>query len=255
GGVGLYAPTRLYGEPDDVRRFVDRAHALGLGVILDVVYNHLGPDGAFHREFSADYYSARYANEWGDALNFDGANAGPVREFFIANAGYWIDEFHLDGLRLDATQTIHDASGDHILAAIGRRLREAARGRGTPTRDIAPSALVTYLQNHDQVANAGRGERLHQLTDPGRFRAVTALLLLVPQTPLLFQGQEFCASSPWLFFADHTPELATLVRNGRAEFLAQFPSLATPAMVPGLPDPCDGATFGRCKLDPVERRR
>src|SRR2546428_1150994 len=130
-GVDLYAPTRLYGEPDDFRRFVDRAHALGVGVILDVVYNHLGPDGAFHREFSADYYSARYANEWGDALNFDGPDAGPVREFFIANAGYWIDESHLDGLRLDATQSIFDASDDHILAAIVREVRRAGHGRAT----------------------------------------------------------------------------------------------------------------------------
>src|SRR5439155_787619 len=239
---GPHGPSRVV-DPD---RFdwTDRGWR-GVTREGQVLYNHLGPDGAFHREFSADYYSARYANEWGDALNFDGANAGPVREFFIANAGYWIDEFHLDGLRLDATQTIHDASGDHILAAIGRRVREAARGRatllvaenesqdvtllrpaasgghgldmswsddfhhaarvaltgrneayytdyhgtpqelvsaakwgylyqgqhyhwqrkrrGTPTRDIAPSALVTYLQNHDQVAHAGRGERLHQL--------------------------------------------------------------------------------------------
>src|SRR5436309_928801 len=153
-GVDLYAPTRLYGEPDDVRRFVDRAHALGLVVILDVVYNHLGPDGAFHREFSADYYSARYANEWGDALNFDGANAGPVREFFIANAGYWIDEFHLDGLRLDATQTIHDASDDHILAAIGRRVREAARGRATLLVAENESQDVTLLR---PAASGGHG--------------------------------------------------------------------------------------------------
>ena len=336
-GVDLYAPTRLYGEPDDFRRFVDRAHALRLAVILDVVYNHLGPDGAFHREFSPDYYSARYANEWGDALNFDGANAGPVREFFIANAGYWIDEFHLDGLRLDATQTIHDASADHVLAAMSRRVREAARGRstlliaenepqdvkllrstasegygidmlwnddfhhsarvaltgrneayytdylgtpqelisaakwgylyqgqryrwqrkrrGTPAQDVAPSAFAIYLQNHDQVANTGRGERLHQLTDPGRFRAMTAFLLLAPQTPLLFQGQEFCASSPWLYFADHTPELAELVRKGRLEFLAQFPSLATPAMAACLADPGDRATFERSKLDLTERER
>src|SRR5262249_48419119 len=116
-------------------RFVDRAHALGLAVILDVVYNHLGPDGAFHREFSADYFSTRYANEWGDALNFDGANAGPVREVFIANAGYWIDEFHLDGLRLDATQTIHDASVDHVLTAIARA---CARRRSGGTRCSLP---------------------------------------------------------------------------------------------------------------------
>ena len=109
-GVDLFAPTRLYGSPDDFRRFVDRAHAAGLGVILDVVYNHLGPDGDYHRVFSPDYYKKEGKNDWGDSLNFDGENSGPVREFFVANAGYWIDEFHVDGLRLDATHAIHDSS-------------------------------------------------------------------------------------------------------------------------------------------------
>ncbi len=112
-GVNLFAPTRLYGVPDAFRRFVDQAHAAGLGVILDVVYNHLGPDGNYLTQFSADYFTDRYKNEWGQAINFDGKNAGPVREFFVANAGYWIDEFHLDGLRLDATQQIFDASREH----------------------------------------------------------------------------------------------------------------------------------------------
>jgi len=103
-GVDLFAPTRLYGTPDDFRRFVDRAHAAGLGVILDVVYNHFGPDGAYLTEYSDDYLTDRYENEWGKPINFDGQNSRPVREFFVANAGYWIDEFHIDGLRLDATQ-------------------------------------------------------------------------------------------------------------------------------------------------------
>ena len=130
-GVNLFAPTRLYGRPDDFRRFVDRAHAAGLGVILDVVYNHFGPDGNYLGQFSKDYFTDRYKNEWGEAINFDGPDAGPVREYFVANAGYWIDEYHLDGLRLDATQQIFDASPEHILAAVGRRVREAARGRAT----------------------------------------------------------------------------------------------------------------------------
>src|SRR5205085_4409761 len=129
-GVDLYAPTRLYGSPDDFRRFVDRAHAEGLGVMLDVVYNHIGPDGNYLKQFSDDYFTDRYQNEWGEALNFDGENSGPVREFFISNAVYWIQEFHLDGLRLDATQQIFDSSAEHILAAISRKAREAARGRG-----------------------------------------------------------------------------------------------------------------------------
>ena len=336
-GVDLFAPTHLYGSPDDFRRFVDRAHAVGLGVILDVVYNHLGPDGNYLKAFSPEYFTDRYQNEWGEAINFDGPNAAAVREFFVSNAGYWIDEFHLDGLRLDATQQMFDASSEHILVAIVRRAREAAGGRstliiaenepqhvrllaapemggygcdaawnddfhhsaqvaltgrldayysdyrgapqelvsaatrgylyqgqrspwqrkrrGTSTRGYALARFVAYLQNHDQVANSARGERLHMLTSPGRYRAIAALLLLGPGTPLLFQGQEFCASTPFLFFADHTRELAALVRGGRADFLAQFPGIATPAMRAALPDPADPRTFERCVLDPSERAR
>jgi len=333
-GVGLYAPTRLYGEPDDFRRFVDLAHRTGLGVILDVVYNHSGPDGCYLREFSPTWFTDRYSNEWGDALNFDGADAAPVREFFIANAGYWIDEFHLDGLRLDATQSIHDASAEHVLAAVARRARQAAgprtivlvaenepqdvrllrptaqhgygldgvwnddfhhsarvaltgrreayytdyggtarelvaaakwgylyqgqhyawqrQRRGTPTLGIESSRFVAYLQNHDQVANSASGLRLHALTSPGQLRAMTALLLLGPWTPLLFQGQEFASSGPFLYFADHAGGLAPAVRQGRAEFLAQFPSIAA-GLLDQLADPGDRATFERCKLDTGER--
>jgi maltooligosyltrehalose trehalohydrolase len=336
-GVNLFAPTRLYGSPDDFRRFVDRAHAVGLGVILDVVYNHLGPDGNYLREFAEDYFTDSYTTDWGAAINFCGENAGPVREYFIANAGYWIDEFRLDGLRLDATQNIYDLSGDHILAAVTRRARSSARGRsiiivaenesqetilvrppeqggygidalwnddfhhsamvamtgrneayysdylgkpqefisavkygylyqgqwykwqewrrGTPSLKIPPSAFVIFIQNHDQVANSARGERCHQLTSPGCYRAMTALTLLAPGTPMLFQGQEFAASSPFLFFADHKDELAPLVRKGRAEFLAQFDSLATPEAQAILDDPCDEGTFERSKLDLSERER
>jgi maltooligosyltrehalose trehalohydrolase len=332
-GVALYAPTHLYGTPDDLRRFVDRAHAEGLGVILDVVYNHMGPEGCYLDQFSPQYRTDRYPNEWGQSLNFDGPGAEAVREFFIGNAGYWIDEFHFDGLRLDATQTIRDASPDHVVAALVRRARQAGRGRdvivvaenepqdvriieppsaegfgadalwnddfhhtarvaltgcregyytdyrgtpqelisavkwgflfqgqrygwqnkprGTPTLEQPPATMIAFLQNHDQVANTLRGERLHRIVDPGNYRALTALLCLAPSTPMLFQGQEFGASSPWLYFADHTGELGRQVRRGRAEFLAQFPSLA--AASPVLPDPLDPATFQRCKLDPAER--
>jgi maltooligosyltrehalose trehalohydrolase len=128
-GVDLFAPTRLYGRPVDFRRFVDRAHALGIAVILDVVYNHVGPDGNYLKSFSAAYFTDLYDNEWGAAINFDGPDSGPAREFFRANAGYWIDEYHLDGLRLDATQQIFDRSDDHIIAAIVRQVRSAGRGR------------------------------------------------------------------------------------------------------------------------------
>jgi maltooligosyltrehalose trehalohydrolase len=336
-GVFPYAPTRLYGSPDDFRAFVDRAHQLGLGVILDVVYNHLGPAGCVHREYSGAYFTSGRDTDWGDALNFAGPDAAPVREYFASNAAYWIDEFHLDGLRLDAVQSIHDTSEDHIVgmvtrnarAAAGDRsvivvlenerqqswmLRPAARGglgvdaawnddfhhsaivavtgrseayysdhRGTPqevisaarrgylfqgqhyswqkqargTRggDIPPAAFVNFLENHDQVANAGDGSRLHARTSPGQYRAMTALLLLLPGTPMLFQGQEFGASSPFLFFADHEPPLSAAVQKGRAEFMAQFPSLAALGARGALPAPHDPATFERCKLRWEERER
>jgi maltooligosyltrehalose trehalohydrolase len=132
-GVDLYAPSRLYGTPDDFRRCVDRAHATGIGVILDVVYNHYGPDGNYLREFTPDHISTLHASEWGDSPNFDGDNSGPVREMIVANAGYWIDEFHFDGLRLDATQQVYDDSPRHILADVTREVERSARGRGTWT--------------------------------------------------------------------------------------------------------------------------
>jgi maltooligosyltrehalose trehalohydrolase len=336
-GVNLFAPTRLYGRPDDFRRFVDTAHRHGIGVILDVVYNHLGPDGNYLKPFSPAYFSTKHKTEWGEAINFDGEDSGPVREFFLANAGYWIDEFHLDGLRLDATQNIYDDAPPprHILTEIGRRVRAAANGRATivvsenepqhtelvrpeaaggfgldalwnddfhhaamvaltgrseayytdyrgtaqefisavkygylyqgqyyswqekrrgrPAFGVPPAAFVTFTQNHDQVANSGRGLRAHQLTSPGRYRAMQALLLLGPGTPMLFQGQEFASRSPFLYFADHAPELAKLVQAGRVEFLAQFRALADPAMKPVFADPESVQTFDRCKLDFRER--
>ena len=321
-GVDLFAPTRLYGRPDDFRAFVDRAHALGLGVLLDVVYNHLGPDGNYLGQYARAYVTERHATPWGPALNYDGADAGPVRELVLANAEYWVEEFHLDGLRLDATHTIHDDSPEHILAAVGRSVRERAGPRGTlvfaedesrrvalalPVKAggmgldgiwnddfhhaarvaatgrregyyrrylgsadellavthgtlaapeaLAPSRPVTFLENHDQIAHSARGLRLNALTSPGRWRALTALLLLSPGTPLLFMGQEFGATSPFLFFADHAPELAELVRQGRAEHLAQFESAADPAMQALLPDPGSPQTFARSRLDPAERGR
>ena len=337
-GVDLYAPSHLYGMPDDLRRFVDRAHQLGLGVILDVVYNHFGPDGNFLREFSPGYFSSRYDNEWGDAINFDD-DAAAVRELVIANAEYWIDEFHMDGLRLDATQQIFDASPDHVLAEMARRTRAAARGRsillvaenepqdtrllrsqdsggfgfdamwnddfhhaaivaltgrreayftdyggtpqefvsmakwgflyqgqryswqrarrGTPTFGFAPSQFITFLDNHDQIANApsGRGDRIHARSSPGMYRALTALWLLSPGTPMFFQGQEFAASSPFVYFADHAGELGAAVRAGRARFMSQFRSSATRPLGDALPDPHDEDTFRRCQLRHEERER
>jgi len=140
-GVCPFAPTRLYGEPDSFRRFVDEAHRVGLAVILDVVYNHVGPDGAFFDSYAKAFFSTRYENEWGNPINFDGDGCGPVREYFVSNAIHWIDEYHLDGLRFDATQTIHDSSREHVLAEIARRTRAAA----------APRSIILVAENETQT--------------------------------------------------------------------------------------------------------
>ena len=332
-GVNLYAPTRLYGTPDDLRAFVDRAHALGIGVILDVVYNHIGPDGNYLSDFARDYFTDRYANDWGEAINFE--TAAPARAFFVENAGYWIDEFHFDGLRLDATQDIHDVSGDHVVSELIRHarakagsraiyvvaenepqqtrlVRDPARGghggdalwnddyhhtalvaltgkreayyldyqgsvqelvscarfgylyqgqwyrwqkkrRGSPALDLPPRAFVSYLENHDQVANTAFGRRLHQVCSPSRLRALTAFTLLGPATPMLFQGQEFASSAPFLYFADHKAELGGSVAEGRREFLSQFPSVKDPDVQSALPPPVHEETFRRCTLNLAER--
>ncbi len=130
-GVNWFAPTRLYGTPDEFRYFVNQAHAVGLGVILDVVFNHLGPDGNYLGKFSSDYFSTRYQCDWGDPLNFDGPNSAAVRDYVLANSAYWIKEFHLDGLRLDATQQIFDSSAENIIAAIVKAVRSAGAPRLT----------------------------------------------------------------------------------------------------------------------------
>ena len=335
-GVDLFAPTRLYGTPDDLRSFIGRAHALDLAVILDVVYNHFGPDGNYLAVYSSDYLTRENENDWGDSVNFDGPNSGPVREFFITNGRYWIEEYHFDGFRFDATQSIFDKSDEYIIGAIGRAARLTAgkrsliliaeneaqetklirarseggddldgllnddlhhtavvaltgrneayytdyRGapqefisaakygylfqgqpyswqeapRGTPTFGAPPEAFVAFIENHDQVSNTARGERLRFGTSPGRYRAMTALLLLGPWTPLLFQGQEFGSSKPFMFFTDvGDGGMREAIRKGRFEFLAQFPSLANKEVQRDLPSPSDPDVFARCKLDVSER--
>lgn len=329
-GVFWYAPTQLYGTPDDFRAFVDRAHGLGLGVVLDVVYNHFGPDGNYAGQFSPYYFTEKHHTEWGSAINYDGTQAGPVREFVAENAAYWVREFHVDGLRLDATQSVVDDSDDHIVTELTRAARAAAgdrsvviysedeknrchqvlppeeggwgadglcnddfhhscrvaatgnneayyrdftgspqelisairfghlfqgqwnsrqgRVRGYPTRKIPAQHFIHFLQNHDQVANSARGLRTHLLTSPGRHRALTALLLLGPQTPMLFMGQEFGASNPFLYFADHEPELAELVHHGRQEFMLQFPRIKSWNGDADLAHPADERTFLQSKL-------
>lgn len=314
-GVDLFAPTRLYGRPEEFKLFVDRAHALGLGVLLDVVYNHFGPDGCYLREFSDGYFEGR--TEWGEAIDF---RKRPVRELVTSNAAYWVAEFRVDGLRLDATQQIFDDSRPHVVREVADAARAAAGGRsvlivaenepadsafikqhgcdavwnddfhhsalvalhgrreayyqdfgGAPQEllsaakwgplyqgqyfgwqkkrrgafalDVPPERWITYLENHDQVSNSLDGARLADLAGAARVRALTAWWLLCPGTPLLFQGQELGSRSPFVFFADHHPDLGRQVRRGRGEFLTQFPGVKEGAQPP---DPCSEETFRRC---------
>ena len=334
-GVDLFAPHGRYGTPEDFREFVDRAHANGIGVILDVVYNHVGPAGNFFRHYSDDYFSRKHKGEWGAPFNLDGENSKPVREFFLTNACYWIEEYHLDGFRIDATQGIFDESEEHLLCAMTRQTRRHAgdkqlyfvgenepqltkllrpcgdggygldalwnddfhhtalvaltgrdeayytdykgtpqefiscakygylyqgqrykwqkKRRGTAAFGLEPAQFIAFLENHDQIANSGFGKRVHMETSPGRYRAMTALLLLGPWTPMLFQGQEFCASAHFFYFNDLRGDLRKEIVKGRRDFLCQFPSIASEETVEQLAVPHDPESFERSKLDLTER--
>jgi maltooligosyltrehalose trehalohydrolase len=328
-GVALFAPARCYGRPDDLRALVDAAHRHGLAVFLDVVYNHFGPDGAYATVFSRHYFTDRHRSPWGKGLNLDGAHCQEVRRFFIENALYWATEFHVDGLRLDATHALRDDSPTHFLAdlaaAVGayaprrvalvaedhRNLEALARplaaggmgfdatwaddfhhqarvhtahdcegyyvdftgsihdlaetlrrgwffrgqrstylggARGTDPSSLLPRQFVVCIQNHDQVGNRADGARLHHEIDPAAYRALSTLLLLAPQTPLLFMGQEWAATTPFLFFTDHAAELGLMVTAGRREEFGAFMAFADPSRRAQIPDPQDAVTFERSRL-------
>jgi maltooligosyltrehalose trehalohydrolase len=334
-GVSLFAPARCYGTPDDFRRLVDTAHRLGLAVVLDVVYNHLGPDGAYQGTFSALYFSKRHQSPWGAGINFDDQTSAPVRDYFIENALRWINEYHLDGLRLDATHAIVDLSARHIITSIsaavhasvkqtGRRvhliaedvrnlasivlpesqngwgidavwsddfhhqMRRALAGdhdgyfqdfdgtaesiaetackgwfytgqpasyfggpRGTDPVGLEYSKFVFFIQNHDQIGNRAFGDRLNHTISPAAYRAANVLLLLLPECPLLFMGQEWAATTPFLFFTDHNPELGTKVTEGRRREFRQFAAFSGAS--DAIPDPQALATFEASRLHWEER--
>ena len=334
-GASLFAPARCYGTPDDLRRLVDTAHGLGLAVILDVVYNHFGPDGAYVFAFSPFYRSERHESPWGAAVNFDGEHSGPVRAFFIENALYWLHEFHVDGFRLDATHFYVDdspvpflaeltdrvrasephravlvvAEDERNLATIVRRPREGGWGadavwaddfhhlvrrrvagdrdgyyhaftgsfadlattirrgwffsgqfsswaggpRGTDPLGLPVERMVVCIQNHDQVGNRAFGDRLHHVVKPEVYRALSALLLFVPETPLIFMGQEWGASTPFRFFTDHNASLGPLVTAGRRAEFARFDQFADEATRVHIPDPQAPATFDASRLNWRER--
>jgi malto-oligosyltrehalose trehalohydrolase len=330
-GVLPFAPDSAYGRPEDFKALVDAAHARGILVLLDVVYNHFGPEGNYLRAYAPQFFTARHKTPWGDAINFDGADSRPVREFVIHNALYWIEEYQLDGLRLDAVHTIRDDSPKQILCELAERVRAAAADRqvhlllenddnratllernadgrplwftaqwnddvhhvlhtaaaaeshgyytdyfgnterlgralaegfafqgelmpyhgcprGEPGAHLPPSAFVGFLQNHDQAGNRAFGERIGRLAGTQALRATAAVYLLLPQTPMLFMGEEWNASQPFLFFSDFSGGLGQAVREGRRREFARFPEFQDPALAARIPDPQSLETFQACKL-------
>ncbi|MEX2099877.1 MAG: malto-oligosyltrehalose trehalohydrolase [Acidimicrobiia bacterium] len=338
-GVDLFAPSRAYGRPEDLRALVDRAHALGLGVILDVVYNHFGPDGAYQAQFSPDYFNEAHHTPWGAAINLDGSASEHVREFFFENARHWLHEYHVDGFRLDAVHTLIDESEPHFLAAFrdrtsdGRRegqpapflLAEEHRNiarvmrrrssdgygfdatyaddfhhqvtriltthtdaylgdydgsatglatilrqgwlfsgqysrfhgehRGTDPSGLGLPRFMHCLQNHDQIGNRAFGDRMHHEVSAPAFRAATALLLFEAATPQIFMGDEWSATSQFLYFTDHNPELGRLVSEGRRNEFKHWGVFAAPEVREHIPDPQGEDTFQRSRLDWEERHR
>jgi len=330
-GVDLFAPASAYGTPDDLRALVDAAHETGLGVILDVVYNHFGPEGAYQGAFAEAYFSKHHITPWGAGLNWDGPDNASVRRYAIDNACHWISEYHIDGLRLDATHAIVDDSPVHLVRELAERAREAAGNRriviyaedgrheisrarlvdrggdgadgvwaddfhhdmrvmltnahenyfaaynGSPASiaeeigsgfgpvtamqahttsvdaDDPASAFVFCIQNHDQVGNRPFGDRLHHEINADRYAVASALLLFAPETPLLFMGQEFAASTPFLYFTDHPEDLGKLVTHGRREEFAGFGAFHDPALRETIPDPQAERTFLASKLRLEER--
>lgn len=326
-GVDLFAPSHAYGGPEGLRRLIDAAHARGLAVLIDAVYNHFGPDGNYLRCYSPHYFTGRHHTPWGDAVNYDGEGSAYVRSLVLSNVEMWIRDYHADGLRLDAAHAIVDEGRPHLLTEIAERARAAAPGRrvlviaedernerrlllppaegghgldgvwaddfhhqmrrafagdsegyyqdytggtedlartlnqgwyyqgqqsknlgharGTQAAGLPPSGFVLCIQNHDQVGNRAFGERLGHDVSPAAFRAMSALLLLSPYTPLLFMGQEWNASTPFLYFTDHNAELGRLVTEGRRKEFAGFARFAGAE----VPDPQAPDTFARSRLD------
>jgi maltooligosyltrehalose trehalohydrolase len=332
-GVDLWAPHAPYGGPEGLKRLVDACHGRGLAVLLDVVYNHLGPSGNYLSQYGP-YFTERYRTPWGPAVNFDDAGSDEVRRFVVENALAWLRDYRLDGLRLDAVHAIFDASATHVLEELacevdalesaqgrplvlvaesdlndprivrsrecggygvdaqwsddfhhalhvvltgerdgyyadfdglrdlatalerayvyaGRRSEHRGRRHGRSPAGLPASRFVGFLQNHDQIGNRACGERMGHLVSQRRLLVGAALLLTAPLVPLLFQGEEWGASAPFLYFTDHDdPELARAVSEGRRREFAAF------AWSPDdVPDPQAEETFARSRLDWADRSR
>jgi maltooligosyltrehalose trehalohydrolase len=324
-GVFLFAPAHDYGHPDGFRTLVNAAHNVGLAVILDVVYNHLGPDGNYLGSYSKNYFNDAHHTPWGSAFNLDKPDFKPVRTFFSENPIYWMEEFHIDGFRLDATHAIPDDSPKHLIQEIAESVQE--RGglvicedprndrmlilprdqdgygcdavwaddfhhvvrvqmtgenegylsyftgsmkelmktlregwlfsgdiqkdgipRGTNGSDLEPERFVHCISNHDQVGNKAFGTRLNHIVTPAAYRAASALLLTAPYSVMLFMGQEWAASSPFLYFTDHYEELGKGITEGRRKEFADFSEFNDPKALKQIPDPQALTTFEISKL-------
>jgi malto-oligosyltrehalose trehalohydrolase len=330
-GVLPFAPQRAYGTPDELKALIDAAHARGLCVFLDAVYNHFGPEGNYLHAYADPFFTERHHTPWGSAINVDGERSATVRDFFVQNALYWLREYRFDGLRLDAVHEIRDDSprpfleelaararagvepdrhvhlvlendanqarllrsydaqwnddahhAFHVLLTgerdgyyrdyareparlLGRALAEGFayqgeasehRGgapRGEPSASLPATAFVDFLQNHDQIGNRALGERITMLANEDAVRAATAVLLLAPAIPLLFMGQEWAASTPFLFFSDFGEELGRAVTEGRRREFAAWPAFSDPATRARIPDPQDPRTLRASALRWEER--
>jgi maltooligosyltrehalose trehalohydrolase len=323
-GVAHYAPFAPYGNPDELRAFIDRAHGLGIAVFLDVVYNHFGPAGNVLHAYGPEYFTTKHT-PWGEAPNFEHP---AMRAYVVRNARYWLDEFRFDGLRFDAVHAIVDDSPKHVLSEIAEQVAELSpkrlligeddrndaeiiranafdavwaddfhhqvrvaltherdgyyaayagsagalaetiengwfyRGapnpltgkpRGKEAPELPAESFVYCIQNHDQVGNRALGDRVTESVSREAFAAASLLLLFLPMTPLLFMGQEWGASSPFLFFTDHAPDLGRLIREGRRKEFAHFAAFADAAARETIPDPQAVETFQRSRLDWSER--
>ncbi|MEO6602779.1 MAG: malto-oligosyltrehalose trehalohydrolase [Polyangiaceae bacterium] len=319
-GVAHFAPFSGYGEPDELRRFVDEAHGLGLTVLLDVVYNHFGPAGNYLGAYSPLYFTADYQNAWGEAPRFADA---PMRHYARANVLYWLHEFRFDGFRLDATHAIFDPSDEHVLVEIARVTRNSmphallfaederndpacvtelgsdaiwaddfhhqlratltgeregyyasyspsvedlartiergwlfegqlnphtGRARGKPADSLPAEAFVYCIQNHDQIGNRALGTRLNHELGLDAYCLASAVLLFLPMTPLLFMGQEWAASTPFLFFTDHDDELGAQITEGRRREFSDFSAFSDETRRATIPDPQRASTFSQSRL-------
>ena len=331
-GVLHYAPANAYGSPQDLCELIDAAHALGIAVFLDVVYNHFGPQGNYLYRYARPYFTGRHHTPWGDAIDYSSPANDPVRRYAIENARYWLEAYGFDGLRLDAAQAIYDDRPRQLLDELAAEVKSHAgrtvylvlenddnsvrllesdydaqwnddvhhalhaaitgetggyyqdyatdpafylaraltsgfayQGEPSPFRNGAhrgaPSArlplwkFVNFLQNHDQIGNRALGERIAQLAPAQAVRAALAVLLLAPSPPMLFMGEEWGASTPFLFFCDFEPQLARAVTQGRRSEFSSFPEFADSAARDRIPDPGAQSTFEASKLRWDEREQ